>query len=233
MISFLSVSSLLGILCSGIFIFGYISNSNLFPEPLSKDEENKYLELYKNGDEKAKTILVERNLRLVAHVAKKFSSSSIEQEDLISIGTIGLIKGIENYNFEKGTKLATYASRCIENEILMYLRSNKKFSNEVYLNDTIGKDKEGNEMSLLDVLENDEKNIDEEVDNKIKLKKINEIMDKILSLREKTIIELRFGLGGKKPKTQNEVAKELNISRSYVSRIETKAINKITDEAKE
>jgi len=209
MLSFLCIPTIVSIISSSIFIFGYISNSNLFPEPLSKDEEKKCLELYRQGNEEAKMVLIEKNLRLVAHVAKKFASSNVEQDDLVSIGTIGLIKGIESFNGEKGVRLATYASRCIENEILMYLRSNKKFSNDVYLNDTIGKDKEGNEVTLIDVLENNEKNIDEEVDNKIKYKKIHDIMQKILSAREKTIIELRFGLGGKNPKTQNEIAKTL------------------------
>ena len=215
---------------TAVFILGYISNNSLFPEPLSQDEEKEYLEKYMQGDEEARNILIERNLRLVAHICKKYNIPNLEMEDLISIGTIGLIKGINTFDIEKNVKLATYASRCIENEILMYLRSTKKLGAEVYLNEPIGKDKDDNEISLIDILENDEKNIEEEIDFKLKMRQIYEKIRSVLKQREKIIIELRFGLGGKKPKTQNEVAQILGISRSYVSRIETKAIKKLGEE---
>ena len=213
--------------------FGYIQGGNLFPEPLSKEEEKNYLEQMVQGDTDARNILIERNLRLVAHVAKKYSTAKVEQDDLISIGTIGLIKGINSFNIEKNTRLSTYVARCIDNEILMYLRANKKLGAEVYLNEPIGKDKDDNVVTLQEVLENNERNIEDEVDIKMKIKLLYEKMKKVLKTREKTILELRFGLGGKKPKTQNEIANMLGISRSYVSRIETKAIGKLAKEIKE
>jgi len=185
------------------------------------------------GDEEARNILIERNLRLVAHVAKKYATAKVEQDDLISIGTIGLIKGINSFNLEKGAKLSTYVSRCIDNEILMHLRATKKLGAEVYLNEPIGKDKDDNIVTLQEVLENNERNIEDEVDIKMKIKLLYEKMKDILKDREKTILELRFGLGGHKPKTQNEIAKMMGISRSYVSRIETKAIGKLAKEIKE
>lgn len=209
MFACLSIPTFLIIINSAVFIIGYISNGNLFPEPLSADEEKKYLDLFKTGDKEARNILIERNLRLVAHISKKYSNANVEQDDLISIGTIGLIKGISSFNNDKGVRLATYVSRCIENEILMYLRSTKKNGAEVYLNDTIGQDKEGNEVSLIDILENNEKNIEDEVDLKLKFKMVYEKMKDVLNKREKSIIELRFGLDGGKPKTQNEIAKML------------------------
>ena len=180
-----------------------------------------------DGDEDARNILIERNLRLVAHICKKYNIPNVDNDDLISIGTIGLIKGINTFNNDKGVRLATYVSRCIENEILMHLRSIKKLGAEVYLNEPIGKDKDDNEISLIDILENDEKNIEDEIDLKLKTKKLYERMKDILKGREKTIIELRFGLGGNKPKTQNQIAEMMGISRSYVSRIEKKAISKL------
>lgn len=213
--------------------FGYISGSNLFPEPLSSEEEKIYLNQMKNGDEDARNILIERNLRLVAHVVKKYSNTKVEQDDLISIGTIGLIKGINSFNVDKGSKLSTYVSRCIDNEILMYLRSSKKLNAEVYLNEPIGKDKDDNVVTLQEVLENDERNIEDEVDLKMKIKKLYNKIGEVLKDREKTIIELRFGLDGHKPKTQHEIADMMGISRSYVSRIETKAIDKLAKELKE
>ena len=213
--------------------FGYISGSNLFPEPLSSEDEKIYLELMKNGDKDARNILIERNLRLVAHVVKKYSNTKVEQDDLISIGTIGLIKGINSFNIEKGSKLSTYVSRCIDNEILMYLRSTKKLNAEVYLNEPIGKDKDDNIVTLQEVLENDDRSIEDEVDLKMKIRKLYKKIGEILKDREKTIIELRFGLDGHKPKTQHEIAEMMGISRSYVSRIETKAIGKLSKEIKE
>jgi RNA polymerase sporulation-specific sigma factor len=190
----LAVSSFFAFLKNAIFVVGYIQSSNLFPEPLSSEEEKKCIERMQNGDEEARNILIERNLRLVAHVSKKYSSTNIEQDDLISIGTIGLIKGINSFNPEKNIRLATYVARCIENEILMFLRSSKKTKSEVYLNEPIGKDKDDNEVTLIEVLENDDKPIEEEIDLKIKVKKLYKKMAEILKDREKTILELRYGL---------------------------------------
>lgn len=186
-----------------------------------------------DGDLDARNILIERNLRLVAHITKKYSWTNVDQDDLISIGTIGLIKGINSFNLDKNIKLATYTARCIENEILMFLRSSKKINSEVYLNEPIGKDKDDNVVTLQEVLENNERNIEDEVDLKIKIKKLYSKIKTVLKDKEKFIIELRFGLNGDKPKTQKEIAKMLNISRSYVSRIETKAIGKLAKEIKE
>ena len=166
-------------------------------------------------------------------MCKKYSWSSVDQDDLISIGTIGLIKGINSFNSDKNIKLATYTAKCIENEILMFMRTSKKLNAEVYLNEPIGKDKDDNVVTLQEVLENDEKNIEDTVDLKFKIKELYKKMKDILQEREKKIIELRFGLDGNKPKTQKEIAKMLNISRSYVSRIETKAIGKLSKEIEE
>ena len=229
----ISLGGFLAFLQSAVFFFFYISNNSLFPEPLSSEDEQKYLELLKKGDEEARNILIEKNLRLVAHVCKKYSSTNIDLDDLISIGTIGLIKGINSFNPSKSVKLSTYVSRCIDNEILMFLRSTKKLGAEVFLEDPIGKDKDDNTVTLQEVLENNEKNIEDEVDLKFKIKKLYQKMKEVLKLREKTILELRFGLDGNKPKTQNEIAKSMGISRSYVSRIETKAIEKLAKEIKE
>ena len=229
----LSVSGFLAFLKSAIFVVGYIQSGNLFPEPLTAEEEKNYLEEYKAGSEDARNVLIERNLRLVAHVCKKYNGIHLENDDLISIGTIGLIKGINSFDMEKGVRLATYVSRCIDNEILMYLRSTKKLNAEVYLNEPIGKDKDDNVVTLQEVLENNERNIEDEVDLKIKIKLLYEKIKEVLKDREKTIIELRFGLDGHKPKTQHEIADMMGISRSYVSRIETKAISKLAKEIKE
>ena len=229
----ISLGGFLAFLQSAVFLVGYISNNSLFPEPLRSEDEQKYLELLKKGDEEARNILIEKNLRLVAHVCKKYSSTNIDLDDLISIGTIGLIKGINSFNPSKSVKLSTYVSRCIDNEILMFLRSTKKLGAEVFLEDPIGKDKDDNTVTLQEVLENNEKNIEDEVDLKFKIKKLYQKMKEVLKLREKTILELRFGLDGNKPKTQNEIAKSMGISRSYVSRIETKAIEKLAKEIKE
>ena len=229
----LTFSGILAFLQSAVFVVGYISNNQLFPEPLTQEEETIYLQKLKEGDEEARNILIERNLRLVAHVCKKYASTKVEQDDLISIGTIGLIKGINSFKPSKNVKLSTYVSRCIDNEILMHLRSVKKIGAEVSLEDTIGKDKDDNTVTLQDVLENSEKNIEEEVDLKIKIKKLYEKMKEVLKDREKMIIEMRFGLDGKKPRTQNQIAKIMGISRSYVSRIETNAIGKLAKEIEE
>ncbi len=208
----------------------FVSNNSLFPEPLSSSEEKYYLKQYENGNINAKNILIERNLRLVAHISKKYSSQFASLDDLISIGTIGLIKGINSYNFEKGVKLSTYISRCIENEILMFFRNSKKLNQEVYLNEPIGKDKDDNVITLQEVLENNERSIEDSIDLKLKEKKLMEKMNSLLTDREKEILILRFGLNNSKPLTQIEVAKIFGISRSYVSRIETKAISKLSKE---
>ena len=198
---FVYISGFLAFLKTAIFVLGYISNNSLFPEPLTQEEETMYLKKYMEGDEDARNILIERNLRLVAHVCKKYNIPNIDNEDLISIGTIGLIKGINTFNMDKGVRLATYTARCIDNEILMYLRGTKKLGAEVYLNEPIGKDKDDNEITLIDILENDERNIEDEIDLKIKTKKLSEKMKDILKGREKMIIELRFGL--RRNKTKN------------------------------
>ena len=229
----LTISGFLAFLGSGLFVLGYISNNSLFPESLSATEEKMYVQKMQAGDEEAKNILIEHNLRLVAHVCKKYNNTNVDQDDLISIGSIGLIKGINSYNPEKSIKLSTYISKCIDNEILMYLRSNKKTNSEAYLEDPIGKDKDDNTVRLGEVLENNDKPIEEEVDLKMKISKLYEKIKKVLKNRERTIIELRFGLNGKEPKTQKEIAKDMGISRSYVSRIETKAIGKLAREIKE
>lgn len=229
----LCIGGFLQFLQTAVFTVGYISGTQVFPEPLSSKEETFYLERLNAGDEDARNILIERNLRLVAHVCKKYSNSNVDQDDLISIGTIGLIKGINSFKQEKGARLSTYVSRCIDNEILMYFRATKKLSSEVYLSDPIGKDKDDNVVTLQEVLENDERSVEDSVDLKMKVKLLYEKMKNVLKDRERTILELRFGLDGNKPKTQIEIAKSMGISRSYVSRIETKAIGKLAKEFKE
>ena len=226
----LSISGFLTFINYSVFMFGYISNNNLFPEPLSCDEEKFYLDKFESGDNDAKNVLIERNLRLVAHISKKYTSPSVSLDDLISIGTIGLIKGINSYNSKKGVKLSTYISRCIENEILMFFRNSKKLNSEVFLNEPIGKDKDDNVITLQEVLENNERSIEDAIDLKLKQKKLYEKIDSVLKPRDREIIILRFGLNNSKPLTQNEVAKIFGISRSYVSRIETKAISKLSHE---
>ena len=208
MFSALCISSFFSFLKVAVFGVAYIQGSNLFPEPLSSEEEKNCLERLKLGDDEARNLLIERNLRLVAHVCKKYSNSNVDQDDLISIGTIGLIKGINSFNVDKGSKLSTYVSRCIQNEVLMHLRSTKKLNAEVYLNEPIGKDKDDNVITLQEVLENDDKNIEDVVDTKFKIKNLYNKMKEILKDREKTILELRFGLNGAKPKTQNEKRKD-------------------------
>jgi len=229
----LSLSGLIAFLQSAVFITGYITNNTLFPEPLTMEEEIEYIKKYEEGDEEARNILIERNLRLVAHISKKYSSTNVSKDDLISIGTIGLIKGINSYNSSKGVRLATYVAKCIDNEVLMHLRSTKKIQAEVYLNEPIGKDKDDNEITLIDILENEERTIEEQIDLKMKIKLLYKKMKETLLDREKSILEMRFGLDGRKPKTQNQIAKMMGISRSYVSRIETKAIKKLANEIKE
>lgn len=204
-----------------------------FEKPLTPEEELNYLTKFKEEkDENAKDILIERNMRLVAHIAKKYNNSTEDQDDLISIGTIGLIKAIETYNVEKGARLATYASKCIENEILMNIRTNKKNKVQVSLQDPIGMDKEGNEISLIDVLGTDIDYIIDQVELKVQIGKLYEQLDKILTKREKEIVLLRYGLTTYGYKTQREIAQKLDISRSYVSRIEKRALKKLRKELK-
>jgi RNA polymerase sporulation-specific sigma factor len=213
-----------------LFVVGYIQTSNLFQEALSPEEEKEYLKKMSTGDEDARNILIERNLRLVAHVCKKYNIPNVDNEDLISLGTIGLIKGINTFKMDKDVKLSTYVARCIENEILMYLRNVKKLVLETSLNDSIGKDKDDNEITVQDVIEAEGKNIEDEIDLRFKTKKLYNVISKMLKGREKEIVTLRFGLYGKKPQTQKQVAKLIGISRSYVSRIESKAIGKLKQE---
>lgn len=214
------------------FLIGYVSNANSFPQPLSPEEEQKFVEMYKNGDEDARNVLIERNLRLVAHVVKKYNSTGNDCDDLISIGTIGLIKAISTFDQDKGTRLATYAARCIENEILMQIRSSKKIQNEVSLQDPIGVDREGNEITLIDVIGNETESVVDEVELKMQVKRLYNKMKVVLKNREKMVLELRYGLMNGTSKTQREIAKMLGISRSYVSRIEKKAIKKLSRELK-
>ena len=212
---------------SGIFYIAlHPTNVGSFPPALSPSEESELIKRMENGDKAAREKLIEHNLRLVAHVVKKYYTERAEQDDLISIGTIGLIKGISSFNSNKGIKLATYAARCIENEILMYFRSLKKTAQDVSINEPIETDKEGNNLTLIDVIA-DDKNILDEIDLRIKIEKLQKYMDDVLTAREKLIISLRFGLIGGSEKTQREVAKQLKISRSYVSRIEKKALIKL------
>ncbi|WP_423244944.1 RNA polymerase sporulation sigma factor SigK [Hathewaya massiliensis] len=223
----LLIQSLLQFIGNLNFFTAYVSGSNSFPQPLDEKEEKYYLEKLSEGDQLSKNILVERNLRLVAHIVKKYSSIGKDMDDLISIGTVGLIKAIDSFDTSKGTRLATYAARCIENEILMLIRNTKKTKGEVYLQDPIGIDKEGNEISLMDVLSSEEDSVIEIVQNKIQVKKLYEKIESSLSERERIIIKDRYGLKDGKPKTQREIAKKLGISRSYVSRIEKRALNKL------
>lgn len=224
------VSNLIQLLSSTFLMFGYVSNLNSFPQPRTPKEEKEILKRHEEGCEEARNVLIERNLRLVAHIVKKYCNSGNDTEDLISIGTIGLIKGISTFDQKKGTRLATYAARCIENEILMHIRSSKKIQNEISLQEPIGVDKEGNEITLIDLICNDGEAIIDEVDFKIQVKNLYEKMKSVLQKREKLILELRYGLLNGNTKTQREIAKMLRISRSYVSRIEKKAIKKLGKE---
>jgi RNA polymerase sporulation-specific sigma factor len=225
-------SSILDTINNIFFLCGYVSNPNSFPQPLTPEEELRHIQLFKNGDEDARNILIERNLRLVAHIVKKYNSYGSDSDDLISIGAIGLIKAISTFDYEKGTRLATYAARCIENEILMQIRSAKKIQNEVSLQDPIGIDREGNEITLIDVMGNESESVIDEVELKMQVKRLYNKMKAVLKSREKTVIELRYGLANGNSKTQREIAAMLGISRSYVSRIEKKAIKKLGKELK-
>ncbi len=210
-----------------IFLISFMSGNNAFPKPLTSSEEKEYIKKMQHGDLDARNKLIEHNLRLVVHIAKKYSAGIRDNEDLISLGTIGLIKGINSFDASKGTRLATYAARCIENEILMLMRANKKSQGDVSLNDPIGTDKEGNQILLMDIIGADEEDVIREIDSKEQIKKLYENINSKLDEREKEIIHLRYGLGNGKEWTQAEVAKVMKISRSYVSRIEKKAIEKL------
>lgn len=203
-----------------------------FPNPLSPSEEAFYMWKYLDGDQEARNILIEHNLRLVTHVLKKYHFTEAEQEDMISIGTIGLIKAIMTFKPDKGNRLATYAARCIENEILMHLRSKKKFSREVSLFESIGTDAEGNEIQLYDILKSEEPALYEQIHLKEDVRRLYECFDTVLTEREKMILRLRYGLFGSDTMTQRELAEKLGISRSYVSRIEKKAIQTLQNHFK-
>ena len=211
-----------------LFLFLKLSGNANFPPPLSKEQERDYFEKCKNGDADARNILIERNLRLVAHIAKKYYSSGYDNDDLISIGTIGLIKAIDSFNPASGTRFATYAGKCLQNEILMYFRSQKKQALESSLNDAVETDKDGNPLTYMDIISTDD-DIAEQIDLKIKIEKMMNGINNLLTPTEKQIIVLRYGLGCTKPITQREVAQKLKISRSYVSRLESKAISKLKD----
>lgn len=213
----------------GQYIFTFILHicgNGKFPKPLSEDKEKEYLLKSKNGDIKARNILVEHNLRLVAHIIKKYYAVNVDQDDLVSIGTIGLIKAINTFDMDKNIKLSSYASRCIENEILMHFRNLKKSSQNVSLEDAVDIDKDGNTLKLMDLLSIDDDFADN-LDKKLNLQKINKYLTETLTKRELQIINLRYGLNGSKPLTQREVSSIMDISRSYVSRIEKKALEKL------
>ncbi|MGI6360813.1 MAG: RNA polymerase sporulation sigma factor SigK [Bacillota bacterium] len=213
---------------AAICFIAYLNN-NVFPALLSEEEERKNLLLWEEGDLEARNILIEHNLRLVAHICKKFENTGSDKDDLISIGTIGLIKGINTFKVSRGTRLSTYTARCIENEILMHLRAKKNSKGEILLQDPIGTDKEGNEVTLLELLGTSGEEISENVEQKEEHAELWQLLQR-LSEREKYVLCMRYGLGNQEPKTQREIAKNLGISRSYVSRIEKKAINKLTKE---
>ena len=200
-----------------------------FPKPLTAEEEKYYLVRYKGGDEKARQVLIEYNLRLVAHIVKKYQSMEDDMEELISIGTIGLIKAVDTFDHEKASKLATYAARCVENEILMYMRVKKKLQRESSYYEPIGTDKEGNEIQLLDIIESEEPTALEQIGLKDDTKRIYDLLEEVLTDREKQVLILRYGLYHGKEYTQREIAQRLGISRSYISRIEKNAINRLKE----
>ncbi|MDQ0351102.1 RNA polymerase sporulation-specific sigma factor [Alkalibacillus filiformis] len=222
----ISLLKLLALIFQNPYLFIAYVKGNAFPQPLSPKEEKHYLQKWQEGDLDARNKLIEHNLRLVAHIAKKYEQNKEDQEDLISIGTIGLIKGVESFSLDKGTKLATYVARCIDNEILMFLRSSKKSNKDVSLQDPIGHDKEGNEISLIDVLKSDSPDLTEKIQTAIEIEQIFQYIH-LLDEREKEVIAKRYGLGNQEEYTQREIAKSLSISRSYVSRIEKRALMKM------
>lgn len=211
------LSFLQNILSHIFFLFGYISNNKLFPEPLSKTEEEYYLRKYFEGSKEARDKLIEHNLRLVAHIAKRYTTNEQELEDLISIGTIGLIKAINSFSQDKNFKISTYASKCVENEILMYIRASKKQKAEVSMHSIIGTDKDGNDMELMETLDTEDKDAIDTIYNKVMSRQVIDYINNRLPEREKYIMQLRYGIDGNKQKTQQQIADELGISRSYVS----------------
>lgn len=221
------LSGLFSLLSKLFFLTGRIDTKNAFDKPLTQEEEKECFSKMKNGDKTAEEILIKHNLRLVAHISKKYKNSNIDSDDLISIGSIGLMKAIKTFSYEKGNSFSTYASRCIENEILMTFRSDKKNANAVYLDDVISIDKDGNNLSLYEILKDNNPQVDIQVENKIIYKKIEKIICSSLSERERTILIKRYGLMGEVPRTQIELAEEMKISRSYISRLEKKALNLI------
>ncbi len=224
------LTALVGFCLQGlVFLVAYVTNSNAFPLPLSEEEEALFLDRLQAGDGEARNVLVERNLRLVAHIVKKFDNTGEDMDDLISIGTIGLIKAINTFDVTQKTRLATYAARCIENEILMHLRSTKKIRKDIMLYDSIGADKEGNEITLIDILGTDPDEVLEQVELSVEQEKLREMLTG-LGAREKKVLELRYGLADGIRKTQREISRKLGISRSYVSRIEKRAITKLQHE---
>lgn len=220
--------NLLDILKNLFCLTGSYSN-DVFKEPLTKEEEDKYIDLLMAGDQEARAILIEHNLRLVAHIVKKFDRNYADNDDLISIGTIGLIKGVDSYSKEKGVKITTYCARCIENEILMYFRANNKHNKDVSLNDYVGFDKDGNEIAIMDVLKVENDDLIDKIELQDNVNLLKKYM-KVLTPREKSIIRKRYGLDGYEEETQKVIAKKLGISRSYVSRIEKRALTKILRE---
>ena len=211
------------ILSNMFYLILHVTDTDAFPKPLSKKEERELLIQHSKGNEAARKKLIEHNLRLVAHIVKKYYANYSDQDDLISIGTIGLIKGINSFNNEKGTKLATYCARCIENEILMYFRNTKKISQEISISEPIDVDSEGNPLTLMDIIATDDTIVDD-IDTKAKLIKLVTLVDNLKDPRDKEIIIKRYGLDGNKPLTQKEIADMINISRSYVSRIEKRVL---------
>lgn len=222
--------SLLQSLSTNVLYFMlHLSTNNSFPKPLTaKEEESELIKFHRDGDINARNRLVNHNMRLVAHIIKKYYSNYSDQEDIISIGTIGLIKGINTFDYTKGTRLATYASRCIENEIFMHFRTRKKNANEISMNEPIDIDSEGNPLTFTDIIYSDETVFDD-VDLKMKAEKLYSYLEQIDDPRKKKILIMRYGLYDTDPLTQREIAKELGISRSYVSRIETKAIEELRE----
>ncbi len=223
--------NLLYVLGKIIFFTGSVLGKSSFPKPLSVEKEQECLNLIKQGNKEAKDLLITHNMRLVVHVAKKYAGAA-ETDDLISVGSIGLIKAVNTYDKEKGTQLATFAARCIENEILMLLRANKKFKNDISLSDTVGADKDGNELTLMDLLCEKEDSVFYEVDKSIEREKLLKFLKSVLSEREYMVMVMRYGLKGNRSYAQREVAKFLKISRSYISRIEKKSIEKLRESVK-
>ena len=219
------LSGLFSLIAKLFFFTGRIDKNNTFEKPLSLAEEKEYFKQMQTGDKHAEEKLIRHNLRLVAHITKKYKNSSIDSDDLISIGSIGLMKAIKTFSYEKGNSFSTYASRCIENEILMTFRSDKKNANSVYLEDVISIDKDGNNLSLYEILQDNSPSVDKQVENNLLYKKVEKIILTKLPAREKEILIRRYGLLGSQPKTQIELADELKISRSYISRLEKKAFN--------